>query len=217
MTTLLLFAFSYDKRIESTDQRMDDRIKDFFLYTVLEQEKKMLEKVKASTSIITNPIPLWYSYSSAFASTTMSMRLPIWFICCIWSQWNPALDTKSMVGILPTPDAQGASLALLSALDLPRGITPARHVTCVAKWFLKLIISWNKERASVLAPFSLETSWDTLEPRLAEFYLSKINEAMVPDYKEKMWSLCSEIKVEMPQQMTPDMLMVHLLGAPVAK
>lgn len=49
----------------------------------------------------------------------MSMRMPIWFVCSIWTVWIPTLNTKEMVGIKADPDPQGASLALVAALDLP--------------------------------------------------------------------------------------------------
>jgi hypothetical protein len=196
---------------------MEQRIKDFFLYTILEQERKMLEKVKDSIKIIANPVPLWYAFSSQFASTTMSMRLPIWFVCCIWPVWNPRLDTKGMVGIEKTPDPQGASLAIMSALDLPAGITPAHHVLCMAKWFLKLIMQWNKDRDTFLAPYSLETTWEELEPLLARFYMDKIDAEMRPGFAEKMWSLCPSVPDEMPGTMSESLLMVQLLGAPASK
>ncbi len=78
---------------------------DFYLYALLEQERKLFEKTLASQSLITNPIPLWYSYSSAFASTTMSMRIPIWFVCSIWTVWQPELQLQDMGRIVAQPDA----------------------------------------------------------------------------------------------------------------
>lgn len=171
------------------------------LYCLLEQEKKMFEKTQQSRSLITNPVPLWYSYSSAFASTTLSMRVPLWFVCSIWTVWIPSLKLEDIGRIVPSPDPQGAALALLSALDLPEGVTPAMHVVALSKWIRELVLKWNKDRSTALGSFSLDSSWEEIEEALAHFYVRKL-ESVVDEhsrYRAYLSSLVPDsFSVEMP-------------------
>jgi hypothetical protein len=195
-----------------------ERIKDFLLYTVLEQERKLFQKTKESRAIIDNPIPLWYSYSSAFAATTLSMRVPLWFVCSVWTTWIPHLKIADVGTIKPSPDPQGASLALLASLDLPEHITPAQHIVAMCKWLRELIPKWNKERQQALASFSLDSDWSKVEEGLAKFYIGKLSSLIDSEnrFLTVLWSYAdSSLTAVMPQEMTPDEIKVHVLGSPV--
>lgn len=129
----------------------------------------------------------------------MSMRLPIWFVCSLFPVWIPALNTREMVGVASSPDTQGASLALVASLDLPEHITPARHIVCLAKWFLKMILAQSKERATLLNAHSLAIEWKDLEPILARFYLSVFDASLQENWlAREVWPLCTSVSVVMP-------------------
>ena len=98
------------------------------------------------------------------------MRIPLWFVYSIWTVWNPELKLADLGRINPSPDAQGASLALLASLDLPEHVTPARHLVALSKWARELLTQWNKDRATVLTRFSLQSAWAEVEDALLVFY-----------------------------------------------
>ena len=146
------------------------------------------------------------------------MRVPLWFVCSIWTVWVPDLKVTDIGRITPSPDPQGASLALLASLDLPDHITPAKHITCMCKWLRELLVSWSKERAQLLAGFSLKSEWAQIESALTGLYRQKLAQAADSEYiyTRHLWSLCdASFTIGMPQEMTPDQIKVHILGSPL--
>jgi len=100
--------------------------------------------------------------------------------------------------IVAVPDTHGASLALLSALDLPEGVTPAKHVTGIAKQLREMVVGWNKDRASALGKFSLESAWESIETALAQFYLDKLRQTVTGDFLHRAWRSVDALSAGMP-------------------
>lgn len=194
-----------------------ERTRTFMLYTFLEQERKLHASVLNMRRIVRNNIQLWYSYQSQFTAKTLAVRLPLWCYCSLWTAWDPSLDTAALLRIKPSPDTHGAELALVAALHMPDGVTPARHITGVVRWMRELLEQWSLERAALLERYNVETPWAELEVALVEFYAARLRALMAGDWTATVWGYFPAITAVRPDEMPREQQSQYVLGLPIGK